>query len=342
MQFKRSIFVIIVSLQTDTISIRYLPLLLSPMIIIKEYKYSQYLFRLSIVTTTADMSGRTNNKSRDLTKLQESINRAMSEQKDSQNKDRGNGHYSLRKRKIPSPELAEGSLTIPSPSKAKQVTRKKHVSVMPKSKKESDSSGHSAGTSSSSEKNVQSRPEKRIAEKKKEIRHQSEPIIEQSENSPSSSYRVRRASSILNHSLVNTKSEPLFEESEIIPPRSRRVRRQGSLLNRSIVEQNTKKTKSVKRKSDVSVEALYLQEGAHKRPTVSTSLETVHEDRDTTGRYKRRRITVFDNLYSSSKQKLKFRKDQAKILRKQGVKVPTGKMFTDQDVLSALSHLEDV
>ena len=100
----------------------------------------------------------------------------------------------------------------------------------------------------------------------------------------------------------------------------------------SIVEKKPRKTKSA-----VLIEALYLQEDALDKDIVSTSLETIHEDRNRTG-YKCRRMTFFARPYSVSNEKIKSRRKRARILRKQGIKVPTGNMFTDQDVFHALTH----
>ena len=74
---------------------------------------------------------------------------------------------------------------------------------------------------------------------------------------------------------------------------------------------------------------------------MSMYLETVHEDRDTPGHHKRCRIRVFDNPSDPSKHKLKCRRVRARILRKQGVKVPRGFMFNIQDVISALAHIDN-
>ena len=75
---------------------------------------------------------------------------------------------------------------------------------------------------------------------------------------------------------------------------------------------------------EVGLKALYLQEDATQEP-ISTALETLHEDHDING-HKCHRITVF-NPIKASKLKLKHRRNRARILRKQGVMVPTGNMF---------------
>ena len=87
------------------------------------------------------------------------------------------------------------------------------------------------------------------------------------------------------------------------------------------------------------LKALYHQKGAT-QDTVSTALETVHEEHDIIVGHKHRRFTVF-NPYEASKLKLKHRRGRARILRKQGVTVPTGNMFSYQEVMLALANIDD-
>ena len=122
--------------------------------------------------------------------------------------------------------------------------------------------------------------------------------------------------------------------------------------------ENPISTRGVKRVSDVNnspssgkvrrlahslyhQEVLNIRKVTQREETVSTYLETVHEDRDTPGNHKRCRITVFDNPSDPSKHKLKCRRARARILRKQGVKVPRGFMFNIQDVISSLAHIDN-
>ena len=91
--------------------------------------------------------------------------------------------------------------------------------------------------------------------------------------------------------------------------------------------------------SHVKLKALYHQEGTT-QDTVSTALETVHEEHDIIVGHKHRRFTVF-NPYEASKLKLKHRRGRARILRKQGVTVPTGNMFSYQEVMLALANIDD-
>ena len=89
----------------------------------------------------------------------------------------------------------------------------------------------------------------------------------------------------------------------------------------------------------MKLKSLYLQEGTTIE-TTSTALETLHEGRDLTRGHKYQRLTVF-SPYPSSKQKLKHRRNRAKVLRKQGVRVPSGNMFTYLDVKLALAHIDN-
>ena len=89
---------------------------------------------------------------------------------------------------------------------------------------------------------------------------------------------------------------------------------------------------------EMGLKAYYLQEDVTQEP-VSTALETLHEDHDIKG-HKCHRITDFNPL-KAIKLKLKHRRNRARILRKQGVKVPTGNMFSYQDVMLALRQVDD-
>ncbi|CAL4123254.1 unnamed protein product [Meganyctiphanes norvegica] len=140
--------------------------------------------------------------------------------------------------------------------------------------------------------------------------------------------------------LQDHQDEPINEKIKKESPRLRNRKRELNVL--SIGGQTTVKSRGMKRKSDVSVEALYLQKDVNNNKTVSAGLVTIHERREiATFGHKRRRITVFGEPHAASKQKLRYREVRASRLKRRGVKVPTGKMFTQQDVASALSHISD-
>ena len=85
------------------------------------------------------------------------------------------------------------------------------------------------------------------------------------------------------------------------------------------------------------MKALYLQEDVLYKDMVSTLLDTINEEHNPTGN-KCHRMIIFDHHYEASKHKLKYRRTKARILRKQEVTVPTGNMFTYEDIASALAH----
>ena len=172
---------------------------------------------------------------------------------------------------------------------------------------------------------------KKILPKKKSLKTNSTSNSSINAASITNDYRVGE------HDQKGTIHQIEQSEKEIDPPSSVRVRSKSLIKVPSAIEDHSKKSKDVMSKSILGVKALYLQEDVLYKDMVSTLLGTINEDHNPTGS-KCHRMIIFDHPYEASKQKLKYRRAKARILRKQGVTVPTGNMFTYQDIASALAH----